>query len=217
MSRLNREDLELRFALFSRFGLADHKAFSQRSAKRFSIAGAQLNRYKALFSLLAGVSAALAGFITQNWFLNQAACAVDAAPGYCTNLRTAIAILAVLAIVLPAVAAFFNTLAELYRFDSLAPVMETTAENFELADALSPMDDMDDVMYAAAVQSYAETTLRIMREEARQYDQAVRIKPKDLEMFIEEARQKAVRYQDITGVATRFDVAEDEDENENGA
>jgi hypothetical protein len=100
--------------------------------------------------------------------------------------------LMIMAVVTPAIGGAFTTLASLYQWDRTVSIYDGALENLEVADSQSPMDDMDDLTYKAALRAYVENTLRVMAEETAQWGQSVRTPP-ELEKFVEEERRKAAR------------------------
>ena len=98
----------------------------------------------------------------------------------------------ILAVVTPAIGGAFTTLASLYQWDRTVNIYEGALENLEVADSQSPMDEMDDITYKAALRAYVENTLRVMAEETAQWGQSVRTPPQ-LATFVEEEKQKAAR------------------------
>jgi hypothetical protein len=195
MSKLSRKEMEIRYRLFQKANLQDYRNYATRVVSRTSKAEGQLVSLKALFALLAGLAAALAGFVVQNWYLNGGACVTEPIADYCGNLQILVGLLTIATIVFPAIAALFNTLIELYQFDDLVPVYEMTTENLEIVDSLAPLQEMDDSVYEASLRTYGESTLRVMREETRRFEQAARIKPEQLERFVASQRAKAARIQ----------------------
>ncbi len=127
--------------------------------------------------------------------------------------------LMILAVVTPAVGGAFTTLASLYQWDRTVNIYDGALENLEVADSQSPLDDMDDLTYKAALRAYVENTLRVMAEETAQWGQSVRTPP-ELKTFVEEEQRKAARASrsrgsgPITTVSDQL-LAED-DENEGG-
>lgn len=119
-------------------------------------------------------------------------------PAQCESVQGVVNILMILAVVTPAIGGAFTTLASLYQWDRTVNIYEGALENLEVADSQSPLDDMDDLTYKAALRAYVENTLRVMAEETAQWGQAVRTPPQ-LEAFIEEERQKAARAMRRTG------------------
>ena len=113
-------------------------------------------------------------------------------PTQCMVVQSAVNILMVLAVVTPAIGGAFTTLASLYQWDRTVNIYEGALENLEVADSQSPLDDMDDITYKAALRAYIENTLRVMAEETAQWGQSIRTPPQ-LEAFIEEERLKAAR------------------------
>jgi hypothetical protein len=110
----------------------------------------------------------------------------------CDLIQSIVNILMIMAVVTPAIGGAFTTLASLYQWDRSVSLYEGALENLEVADSQSPLEDMDDLTYKAALRAYVENTLRVMAEETAQWGQSVRTPPQ-LEAFVEEERQKAAR------------------------
>jgi hypothetical protein len=109
--------------------------------------------------------------------------------GNCGFLKLFVSVLMVVAVVAPALGAAATTLADLYQWDRMTSIYDAALENIEVADAQSPMDDMDDLTYRAALRAMVEGTLTVMSDETAQWGQSVRT-PAQLEKFVEEERQK---------------------------
>lgn len=111
---------------------------------------------------------------------------------HCTVVRWLVNLLMILAVVTPAIGGAFTTLASLYQWDRTVSIYDGALLNLEVADAQSPMEDMDDLTYRAALRAYIENTLQVMSEETAQWGQSVRTPP-ELAQFIEEEKTKAAR------------------------
>ena len=190
-----RTGLEARYRLFDSFALQDQKNYYERSISRNRQSGGAVNRYRALFSFLAGLSAASAGLLAQMLLVDSATCGVDAVnpPGYCTLVDAGSITLAIFAIVFPAVGTIFSTLSDLFQWDKLTGIYTTALNNLEVADAMSPSnlipeDELD--MYRASVNAFATGTINVMRDETSQWGQSVRT-PKQVEEFVARQREKA--------------------------
>ncbi len=192
MARLSRKDMEARYELFNIFSLDDQRKYYQSTVKKHRLAASQVNRIRAAIAFFTGVAAAAAGFIVQSSFISGARCSVTPAPADCGNLEGLVTFLVIMAVVLPALGAFFNTLADLYQWDRMITIYESALENIEVADAQSPMDDMDDLIYRSSLRAFTEGTLQVMSDETAQWGQSIRT-PATLEQFIEEERQKSAR------------------------
>lgn len=112
--------------------------------------------------------------------------------GYCDNLKIFIGLLMIISVVAPALGAAATTLADLYQWDRMTAIYDAALENIEVADAQSPMDDMDELTYRAALRAMVEGTLTVMSDETAQWGQSVRT-PAQLDKFIEEERTKLER------------------------
>lgn len=110
----------------------------------------------------------------------------------CDLIQGIVNVLMIMAVVTPAIGGAFTTLASLYQWDRTVSIYEGALENLEVADSQSPLPEMDDLTYKAALRAYIENTLRVMAEETAQWGQSVRTPPK-LEAFVEEERLKAAR------------------------
>lgn len=110
----------------------------------------------------------------------------------CDFIQGVVNVLMIAAVVAPAIGGAFTTLASLYQWDRTVSIYDGALENLEVADSQSPMNEMDDLTYKAALRAYIENTLRVMAEETAQWGQSVRTPPQ-LEAFVEEEKQKAAR------------------------
>jgi hypothetical protein len=187
---LNRKDLEARYELFNHFALNDQRNYYKAIIGKHRKAATQINSYRAMLSLLTGLTAALAGLIVQVYFTNGAECTVEPIPAQCPTLSTITTGIAILAVFLPALGALLNTLSDLYQWDRLITIYSSALENIELADAQSPEREIpDELIYRAAFNAFAEGTLSVMNDETAQWGQAIRT-PAQLEKFVEEEKRK---------------------------
>jgi hypothetical protein len=184
---VNRSEMKARSELFDRFALKDQKNYYTQTVRNYRRAASQVNLYRALFAFLTGVAAAAAGLLVAT---TGGVCRADAAPNYCAAADFVIGFLAIAAIVLPAFGAAFSTLADLYQWDKLTNVYKAALDNLEEADALSPLEVMDDLTYRASMRAFAQSTLTIMNEESSQWGQTIRT-PAQLQEFIEQEKRKA--------------------------
>lgn len=190
MPAFTRTELEARYRLFARFALDDQRRYYQRTLSRNRTALQQVNRLTAQFSLFAGLAAALVGLLVASNFTSNGACSDTLmAPSNCSTLELIVAVLMVLSALMPILAAFFNTLSDLYQWERTSAVYEAGLENIEVADAQSPLSDMDDLVYQASVRAVVEGTLSVMADESAQWGQSIRT-PVALEKFVEEERYK---------------------------
>lgn len=195
---LERKDLEFRYRLFEHYALNDQRTYYQTTIERHRSAARHVNRLRAIFALLTGLAAAVAGLIVQAMFVNNLPCSaetlaqLDAVPSNCLALQFVVGICIVLCVAMPAFGAFFSTLADLYQWDRMIEIYDVALENIEVADARSPLPDMDDISYRASVRAFAEGTLQVMQDETAQWGQSIRT-PSSLDKFIAEEREKAAR------------------------
>jgi hypothetical protein len=182
-----RQDLEARTALFERFALNDQRNYYKTTVARYRKAAGQVNWIRALMALLTGIAAAAASTIVSA----TPQCTVAEPAPECAAVNTLTAGLAVAAIILPAIAALFGTLADLFQWDRLVTIYDDALLNIELADAQSPdLEIEDDVTYHAAYLAFCEGTLSVMNDESAQWGQSIRT-PAQIEKYIEDAKRRA--------------------------
>ena len=198
MADFNRTDWELRYELFDRFALKDQKNYYQKVIGNNRKAAMQVNQLRAIFAFLTGFSAALAGLIMQTTFVDSASCGALAAqagtlPSYCDGMKGLTMLLAVFAVVFPAVGTMFSSLSDLYQWDKLNDIYNVSLENLELSDALSPSEKIPEnepEIYAASVRAFVAGTLDVMADESSQWGQSIRT-PEQMEKFLEDAKAKS--------------------------
>lgn len=202
MPNLNRKDLEARYLMFQTFALDDQRNYYDRTIEKHERAATEVNRIRATISLLTGITAAIAGLLTAIYFTSNSSCVGFADVnttvenvGFCRSLKWFIDVNIVLSVALPALGGFFSTLADLYQWDKQIALYKTANENIEVADARSPLPEMDDEFYRASVKAYAEGTLQVMSDETAQWGQSIRT-PRSIESFVEEARLRALEVSD---------------------
>jgi hypothetical protein len=192
MATLNRNDLKARYEMFDRFALEDQRSYYNNVLKRYRDSARQVNRLRALAAFATGLASAVAGFIVQSTFVTGARCAVEPLPADCGNLQLIVSIFIVLAVAMPALGAFFSSLADLYQWDRLITIYDSAVENIEFADAQSPLDDMSDEEYRQAVIAYTEGTLLVMQDETAQWGQSIRTPPQTAQ-FIQQMRERSAK------------------------
>ena len=198
MSNFNRPDWELRYNIFDKFALKDQKNYYLKVVANNRIASMQVIQLRALFAFLTGFSAALAGLIVQTTFVDSATCGSIAAeagtlPSFCTGMKAFTMLLAIFAVVFPAVGTMFSSLSDLYQWDKLNDIYKVSLENLELADTLSPSDNIpesESSIYEASVRAFVAGTLDVMADESSQWGQSIRT-PEAMEKFVEEAKAKS--------------------------
>jgi hypothetical protein len=209
MTNLTRKDLEARYVLFEYFALRDQRNYYQRTITKYDDSAGQVNRIRATVSLLTGISAALAGLLAQAYFTTGTVCSTEsiaAIPTWCSQISIVINTAIILSVALPATGGFFNTLADLYQWDKQISIYKNALENLEVADAHSPLDEMDNEHFLASMLAYTEGTLQVMSDESSQWGQSIRT-PKGIQAYIQEAKEKAAA---VDGDAN----ASDEDESD---
>lgn len=197
MTGINRNDLEARYALFQTFALEDQRNYYNGTLDKLRAAAGQVNRYRAFFAFMTGFASAVAGFIVQSVFITGARCNVNPDAGDCGTLSALVSFFIILAVIMPALGAFFTTLADLYQWDRTTTIYESAVENIEFADAQSPIQEMEDPIYRASLTAYSEGTLLVMSDETAQWGQSIRTPPQTAE-FIARMTKEAEK---VKGVA----------------
>ena len=219
----DKKTLDALYRVFQQFALEDQRKYYRSSVTRYRKAADQVNQFRAIFALVAGLAAAAAGLIV-GVTATDANCRLDfvsassqiapavtpdstdltgsiaraeaPSPSSCFNVRALVFGLVILATVSPAIAAAFATLADVYQWDRVITVYDAALDNLEVADAQSPLPEMDDLVYRASLRAFAEGTLTVMRDETAQWGQLPK-PPERLEKFIAEEREKAAK---VSGV-----------------
>jgi len=197
MPNFSREDMFARYYVFDRFALDDQRTYYKLRKEEYRKASVQINRFKALFSALTGISAALAVFVlTIGGFTGDGTCSAAVRPDSCLPAQTVASFLAICSIVLPGIASFFSMLADLFQWDRFADIYEAAANNLERADAQLTDPEMipDETFFRAAYTAYVSGTLEVMTSETSQWGQVSTTVP-SIESFIEAQRQKDERNQ----------------------
>src|SRR3954447_18222213 len=164
MTAPDRKQMEATYKIFNGATLGDQRAYYRQSLSRSRASASQVNKLRALFSLLTGLASAMAGLIVQSQ-LNTGQCAAVPTAGNCEAIRVVTGFLMIISIVAPAIGGAFGTLADLYQWDRLITIYDVSLENIEVADAESPDSEMGDENYWIALKSYAGGTLDVMRDE----------------------------------------------------
>ncbi len=200
MTQFTRKELEARYRLFNHFALADQRAYYRSTIEKYRTAASQVNRYRAIFAFLTGLSSAVAGFVVQAYFVDNAVCSAgqETLPPHCATMIMIVNVAIVMAVAMPVFGVFFSTLADLFQWDRATTIYESALENLEVADARSPIEGMDDLTYRASLRAFAEGTLQVMQDETAQWGQSIRTPPQ-LDRFIEEEIKKAEQASKLPG------------------
>jgi len=196
MGDFSREDLRARYHLFDRFALEDQRQYYKVTTKRHERASGQVNRLRAMISLITGLASALAGVIAGVYYIDGGACSVNTLPAgeilpsWCGGIQAVVIGTIIISIALPAIGGFFNTLADLYQWDKLTNIYNSAVKNINVADALSPDDESPDEEYIAHLYAYVEGTLQVMSDETAQWGQNIR-EPQVTTQFIQQAEVRA--------------------------
>jgi hypothetical protein len=196
MQQPNREYMETLHRLFNKFALEDQQNYNQFRLTRSRRAANQVGKLRAICSLLAGLAAAIAGFVVQSYLADgpcaAAAGSAAANAASCGGLQFLVGVLLFVAIIAPALGGTLGTLADLFQWDTLVTIYDATRERLVVAHARSPIPEMDDLTYLASLRAFAEGTLGVMRDETAQWGQLIRA-PEQIDKFIEEEKAKAAQ------------------------
>ncbi len=198
----DREYLETLYKVFDKFALDDQRTFYEHTLTKFRQAASQVNRLRAVCSLLTGIVSAAASLLVQaNFVGNNAQCSLtaNAGGGGCAGLQLLVFVLLGLAIIIPAVGGALNTLADLFQWDKLVTVYDASLASLEVAAAAAPIPEMDDQTYQASLQKFVVGTLGVMHDESAQWGQLIRT-PEQVQQFLQGAQTKAVRASGVPGI-----------------
>jgi hypothetical protein len=185
------------------FAFNDQHRYYEHRIQRNRTAGREVNRIRAFFAFLTGMSSALAGLIITSI---QQPCA--SASGLCNtaqSLAPLLPLLPLISVIAPALGAGFTTLADLFQWDRTLALYKTALDNLEVADALSPVPDptMTNERFLADMRSYAAGTLKVMRDESGQWGDLITT-PRQLQNFVNNAM--------AASAASQSTIASPEDE-----
>ncbi|MCS7072588.1 MAG: hypothetical protein NZM00_13860, partial [Anaerolinea sp.] len=170
------------YEIFREFALEDQRLYYNVRTRDNRQAARGVNMWRAVFSLAAGLSSAALTLLIST---NQVDCTANP-----HSLCGPLALLAIVSVVAPAIAAAFGTLADLYQWDRASSIYEAAVENLVVADAESPDEQMDNDKYHQALRAYSSGTLQVMRDETAQWGSLIRT-PSQIEEFIASARIQA--------------------------
>ncbi len=190
MPQLSRDHMKVLCDLFDRYALKDQNNYYQSAVKQYRQAGAQVNLIQALFAFVAGIASALVALGTgsANWS------------------QGVITFLIAVAVIAPALSVAFSSLAELYQWNRLVPIYESSRKSLIFADAHSPVDSVKtDEEYRRHMDTFVAVTLDVMREETSQWGQLIK-PPETTVAFIKESQ---ARVDDLTASPTIVDDDEE--------
>jgi hypothetical protein len=171
--------MERLYTLFTRHAIEDQINFYQGALVKHRAAARQVRFIRASLSLLTGVASAIAGLLALSRL---------------TSPNDPLTIgLAISTVVFPALAAAFNILADLYQWDRLTAIYDTSEKAMQVAEALKPRPAMDDETYRISLTAMAQSTLNVMSDETAQWGQLIR-PPQTLEQFVEQEKRIAEQY-----------------------
>ncbi len=215
-ANMSREEMEARYRLFQDNVLDDQRNYYKRSIDKYQRSAEQVNWLRAFFALLAGLASAIAGFVVNDAVARgtfdtceaqSLAAVVAESPNNlpaeftiseiaasdevnCTTVEVWVPLLLGVTILAPALGAAFTTLADLYQWDRLTSIYENALDNLEVADAQSPVSEMNNIEYGASMAAFSEGTLSVMSDETAQWGQLVKT-PESLQEFIDQARARS--------------------------
>jgi hypothetical protein len=221
MNTFDQSDLQLRYELFKHFALEDQRSYYRFKGRSYREAARQVNTIRALLALLTGLASAcailvvsldpqcavtgigasiaqVAGTPADGQSAESAASnAADASAqaGGCSASGILIGLL-IVAVVAPAMGGAFSTLSDLYQWDRLINVYDSALENLEVADAASPLEEMEPEVYGQSLRAYVAGTLSVMRDETAQWGQLIRT-PSQLQQFVTNQIAQASSTNDI--------------------
>lgn len=213
MDKVTKEDLQIRYEVFQRYALEDQATYYRREIQRHNRAAKEINFSRATVSLIIGTSAAVAAVIGQTFLAKDMACfnnrelplAELNLPEWCGTVNFSIIVLIIISIALPALGAFFSSLADLYQWERLRTIYDKAIRNLSYADALSPDDDEDFTGYFTSFHAYVGGALQVMSDETKQWGQSIR-EPEKTQEFVDEMRLLAEKVSgDIDNMGTDVD------------
>ncbi|MBK8024700.1 MAG: DUF4231 domain-containing protein [Chloroflexi bacterium] len=167
--RYDRETDESYERIFYEFMLNDTRSFYHSKIRSYRQAARECGLIGAFALLVGSIATAAAAILSPN------------APDLATcgdllcQLHASISPLLVLVTLMSAgIAIFFFMLPLLQQWERRIVTFETSLENLEVADAYSPVPQMDDRAFRLELETFAENALRTMEEEAAQFGQIIR-------------------------------------------
>lgn len=163
MASQTRSEQEARYVIFDTFVVNDARQYYRTVLEEARRAASQVNRLRAAFGFLGGLGAAVIGLIVQS--TPAIVCPASGDNVFCTA-SPIVALLTASVIIFPMLSIFLSLLPLIFEWDERIQVYETALENLEVADAVSPIAEMKDIEYSAAVRAFTQGTLDVMHDEA---------------------------------------------------
>lgn len=186
------DEAALRNQVFKKYAFEDQRNFYRRTHEKDARAHSEVNAMRALMLLIAGFCAALATFIAQVGLGGGSFCAPeqDTIPGICAQIRHFGNLLVIAAVVLPAVASVFGSLADLYQWKRTSNLYDTAYNVLDYTEQFSPADhEQDPEEYRKSLDAFADRVLNIMEQEQGQWGQNIPT-VEEIDKFIREQREK---------------------------
>lgn len=179
------------YEIFDHFALKDQEAYYKDSTQRYRTSAREVSRLRATLAFATGVASAASGLIVG---LNPGACVgtqtAASAAFNCGAIQLAVGICVILTVILPALAAAFNILSDLYQWDRLITIYRQAQDSMILVDAQSPQTQFAPPKFRAALDALVEGTLGVMTDETAQWGQIIRTPP-TIEEFLKDAEERA--------------------------
>ncbi|GEM_PF-1466121 len=172
-------DWRLRDALFRESTARDQANYYIRTAEKNTVAARQVNQIRATLSLLTGVASALVALLVQTYHPLGIV------------MEGFVKILIVLSVALPAIAAGFNTLADLYQWDRTTRIYRTARDVIKFADSHEPIPEEEGKAYRDALLSYSRSVLKIMEDEQAQWGLNIRVPKHNIDFTQEQISKSA--------------------------
>ncbi len=164
--------------LFEEFVLEDQRNYYLWTVNKNDKAGGSITIWRVMFTLIGGGAAILIGTI------------IALAGDDITNAtRDLLLVLSMIAVVAPALGTAATTISDLFQWDRLNTVYRAALRNLEHADAISPLEEMDDAEYRDQLQVFAQRALDVMEYEATQWGQ-LNSEPRQTRAFIEASQKR---------------------------
>ena len=162
-----------RYHLLNEYVLEDQRKYYNRAIVKNDKSAKGVNLLRAVLTLAAGIASLLAAFLADG---------VDQYPAL-------IGILVVISVLAPTLGSALSTLADLYQWERLTSIYETARRSLAIADALSPLEEMPDEIYLASLDAFAESTLRVMKDESAQWGQVIKT-PERLREYVQNVQKE---------------------------
>jgi hypothetical protein len=174
MNPLSISYMETLVAIFDKFCVDDQRKYYATKEQQYREAMRGATWIRAGMALITGLASALVVFL---------------ADGNDANIH-ALRVLVIIAIIAPAIAAGFNTLADLYQWQRMYTTFGNAFESMAKAAGQEPVrGHQDPIRLRALLDLYVSTTLNIMGDETNQWGQLIR-EPEEIEQYLTKAQER---------------------------